>query len=128
MGKRRERLAHFHLDRADRVPHSMLYGFLDGVIVGRCSVRHELNDFLRNFGGHLGYSVAPSFRRQGFGTQLFKAGQAHLKSLGIDRAFMTCASDNIPSRKMIEDAGGIFQGETLDPSDQKLTRQYWIPL
>jgi len=53
----------------EKVPHTMLYGFLDGVIVGRCSVRHELNDFLRNFGGHLGYGVAPPFRRRGFASQ-----------------------------------------------------------
>ncbi len=112
----------------DRIPHTMLYGFLDGVIVGRCSVRHELNDFLRNFGGHLGYGVAPPFRRKGFGGQLFSAGRLHLKSLGVDRAFMTCGFDNFASRKMIEDAGGIFQDEVVDPSDQSLTRRYWVPL
>ena len=111
-----------------RVPHTMLYGFLDGVIVGRCSVRHELNDFLRGFGGHLGYAVAPPFRGKGFGSQLFSAGRTHLKSLGVLRAFMTCGHDNRPSRKMIEDAGGIFQDEVVDPSDQRLTRRYWVPL
>ena len=110
--------------KADRVPHTMLYGFLDGVIVGRCSVRHELNDFLRNFGGHLGYGVAPAYRRKGFGTQLFKAGQEHLKSLGVDRAFVTCGQANVASRKMIEGSGGIFQDEGIDPSDQGVTRRY----
>ena len=112
----------------DKVPHTMLYGFLDGVIVGRCSVRHELNDHLRTFGGHLGYGVAPPFRKQGFGRQLFKAGREHLKSLGVDRAFMTCASNNVASQKMIEEAGGIFQNETIDPTDHLLTRSYWVPL
>ena len=112
----------------DRVPHTMLYGFLDEVIVGRCSVRHELNDFLRNFGGHIGYAVAPPYRRKGFGSQLFNAGQLYLKSLGVERAFMTCGFDNRPSRKMIEDAGGIFQDEAVDPSGQTVTRRYWVPL
>ena len=112
----------------DRVPHTMLYGFLDGVIVGRCSVRHELNDFLRKSGGHLGYGVSPPFCRKGLGSQLFSAGRAHLKSLGVDQAFMTCAHDNIASRKMIEDAGGNLQDEVVDPSNQTLTRRYWVPL
>jgi len=111
-----------------KVAHTMLYGFLDGVIVGRCSVRHQLNDFLRNFGGHLGYGVAPAFRQRGFGRQLFKAGREHLKSLGVDRAFVTCSSDNIASRKIIEDAGGILQDEGIDPSDNKITRRYWVRL
>lgn len=111
-----------------KVPNTMLYGFLNGVIVGRCSIRHELNDFLRNFGGHLGYGVAPPFRKRGFGTQLFQAGRAHLKQLGTKRAFITCATDNIASRKMIEDAGGDYQDEILDPFDQKPTRRYWLSL
>lgn len=65
--------------KTDRVPHTMLYGFLDGVIIGRCSIRHELNDYLRAIGGHIGYGVAPPYRNQGFGRQLFKAGREHLK-------------------------------------------------
>ena len=31
----------------NRVPHTMLYAFLDGKIIGRVSVRHSLNDSLR---------------------------------------------------------------------------------
>lgn len=114
--------------KTDRVPHTMLYGFLDGVIVGRCSIRHELNDYLREIGGHIGYGVAPPFRRQGFGKQLFKAGREHLRSLGKDRALMSCATDNIASRKLIEDAGGIVQSEIIDPSDQRPTLTFRVPL
>src|SRR3989338_867737 len=43
---------------AHRVPHTILYGFLDGKIIGRVSVRHILNERLRQRGGHIGYSVA----------------------------------------------------------------------
>ena len=111
-----------------RVPHTMLYGFLDGVIVGRCSVRHALNDHLREFGGHLGYGVAPPFRQRGFGRQLFQAGREHLKTLGIERAFMTCDADNIPSRKLIEAAGGILQDDTIDPADGARLNRYWLQL
>ena len=31
--------------------------------LGRIAVRHELNDFLREVGGHIGYDVRPSARR-----------------------------------------------------------------
>jgi predicted acetyltransferase len=112
----------------NRVPHTMLYGFLDGVIVGRCSIRHELNDYLRQIGGHLGYGVAPPFRRQSFGEQLFRAGRELLKSLRTTEALMSCATDNIPSRKLIENAGGILIDEIIAPSDQRPTLRFRLPL
>ena len=36
----------------------------DNRLVGMIQVRHYLNDFLRTFGGHIGYSVRPSERRK----------------------------------------------------------------
>ena len=106
-----------------RVPHTMLYGFLDGIIVGRCSVRHDLNEYLRKIGGHLGYGVAPPFRQRGFAKQLFKSGRALLKELGHDHALVTCATDNTPSRKLIEEAGGVLLDAIIDPTDQKEVRR-----
>lgn len=112
----------------DRVPHTMLYGFLDGVIVGRCSIRHELNDYLRQIGGNIGYGVAPPYRRQGFGDQLFRAGRELLKSLGTTEALMSCTTNNAASKKLIENAGGILIEEILDPSDQRPTLKFRLPL
>ncbi len=45
-----------------RVPHTMLYAFVDGKIIGRLSVRHHLNEYLRHRGGHIGYAVMESGR------------------------------------------------------------------
>ncbi len=39
------------------VPSSYLVAVVDGKIVGRVSIRHQLNDFLRAYGGHVGYGV-----------------------------------------------------------------------
>ena len=36
----------------DRVPATFLLAVVDGVVVGRTSVRHELNDWLAREGGH----------------------------------------------------------------------------
>ena len=47
------------------VPASFLVAEVDGVIVGRASVRHELNEFLAVWGGHIGYGVRPAYRRRG---------------------------------------------------------------
>ena len=110
-----------------RVPHTMLYGFLGGVIVGRCSVRHSLNENLKIRGGHIGYAVAPRFRRQGYGNALFRAGLAHLK-VGVTNAMMTCTPSNMASKMMIESAGGVFEREFFDDVDNELLRHYWIDL
>ena len=95
-----------------RVPHTMLYGIWKDQIIGRCSVRHRLNESLKKFGGHIGYAVAPRFRRQGFGMRLFLAGLKHLKELGsTQEALLTCAKSNDPSIKMIEKVGGVLVNE-----------------
>ena len=56
------------------VPASFLVAEVDGVIVGRASVRHELNEFLAVWGGHIGYGVRPGYRRRGHHKQPFEAG------------------------------------------------------
>ena len=38
----------------------------DQKLIGMIQVRLELNDYLRNYGGHIGYSVCPSERRKGY--------------------------------------------------------------
>lgn len=47
-----------------RVPHTVLYGFAEGEIIGRVSIRHELNEHLSRRGGNIGYAVAPKFRKK----------------------------------------------------------------
>src|SRR5437868_5841689 len=37
-----------------RVPDTSLMAFLGDEIVGRISLRHSLNEFLKNVGGHIG--------------------------------------------------------------------------
>ena len=37
----------------------------DHALLGMLQVRHELNDYLRLYAGHIGYSVHPLHRRQG---------------------------------------------------------------
>ena len=41
----------------------------DDKIVGMLQIRHYLNEFLEQYGGHIGYSVAPSERRRGYASQ-----------------------------------------------------------
>lgn len=41
---------------------------------------------------------------------------------------MTCGAGNIPSTKMIEGAGGVFEREFFDDVENEVIRIYWIDL
>ena len=89
------------------VPCSFLVGALDdGRLVGRVSIRHQLNEFLREIGGHVGYMVLPQFRRQGAGTEMLRQCIPITRSLGLDRILVTCDENNLGSRRIIENNGG----------------------
>jgi predicted acetyltransferase len=110
----------------DFVPSTMLYGFVDGVIVGRVHVRHRLNDNLLRRGGHMGYSVAPRFRGKGYGHALAQAGVWYLRErLNIADILITCNDDHLASIKIIERLGARLEDVYADPRGF-VTRRYWI--
>jgi predicted acetyltransferase len=88
--------------------------------LGRISVRHELTEWLREYGGHIGYEVRPTARREGHATRMLRDVLPHVRALGIDSALLTCDEDNIASRRVIEAAGGVFE----DRRGIKL--RYWV--
>lgn len=112
--------------RPDRVPHTMLYGFLDNRIVGRVSIRHALNDHLRHRGGNIGYWVLKSFRGNGYGSEMARQGLTYCKSLGLNEVMITCADDNQASWKVIERQGGLLKDKIWDDEDKEIIRRYWI--
>jgi predicted acetyltransferase len=89
--------------------------------LGRISVRHRLTDFLLDVGGHIGYYVVPSRRRQGHATAMLRAVLPEAHRLGVDPALVTCDDTNLASRKVIEAAGGVLE----DRRGVKL--RYWVP-
>jgi predicted acetyltransferase len=107
-----------------RVPATFLIAENDGNLVGRTSIRHELNDFLFNFGGHIGYGVRPSYRRQGFATEILRQSLALINGLGVTEVLVTCAEDNVGSIKVIESQGGILENSVN--FEGILWRRYWI--
>src|SRR5437899_566638 len=79
------------------VANTFLVAVVDGHIVGRTSIRHELNDFLAREGGHIGYAVAPQHRRRGYATEILRQSLVVIRSLGVERVLVTCDDDNIGS-------------------------------
>ena len=93
-------------------------------IVGIINARHELNDYLLNLGGHIGYSVRKSERRKGYAKKMLKYSSEFLFSLGLDKILITCDKNNIASKRTIESCGGILENEVIEAT--RTTLRYWI--
>jgi predicted acetyltransferase len=108
------------------VPASYLVAEVHGEIVGRTSIRHQLNDGLRERGGHIGYGVLPAHRRRGYATEILRQSLVIARAYGVDRALVVCDDDNIASIRVIEQCGGqLADRRVIDGYDVPI-RRYWI--
>lgn len=99
----------------------------DQKMVGIGNIRHHLNqDFLIKRAGHIGYSICPSERRQGYAKEQLKLALIEAEKLGITKALVTCDSHNIASEKTILANGGIYDNTYVDPKDHSQTKRFWI--
>lgn len=107
------------------VPATFLVAEVDGTLVGRVSIRHELNDHLANFGGHIGYGVRPAYRRRGYAGAVLRQALVFARSAGVNRVLLTCDDGNEASASIIERAGGVLDDVRVTP-DGIGKRRYWI--
>ena len=91
-------------------------------------LRHEVNEHLLQMGGHIGYDIRPSRRRQGYGKLILKYGLDRAKILGLERVLLTCDEDNLGSRRIIESHAGMLENIIeVEQWSAKVCR-YWIHL
>lgn len=95
-------------------------------LVGMTNLRHYLNDYLLTYGGHIGYSVRPSERKNGYATQMLRLTLGKAKERGIEKVRICCDHYNIASAKAIRANGGVLEDEAYDSLDGLLTQRYWI--
>ena len=93
-------------------------------IIGAVNIRHYLNDYLFNFGGHIGYGIRPSERKKGYASLMLSMALPIAKELGINKALITCDKNNVGSAKTIINNGGVLENEVL--GDGEITQRYWI--
>ncbi len=91
------------------VPSTFLAADVGAVLVGRVSIRHELNEFLENFGRHIGYAVRPDYRRRGFATGILRQALNVARAEGIEAVLMPCDEDNLAAATIIKRLGGELE-------------------
>jgi predicted acetyltransferase len=98
----------------------------DDRYLGAVALRHELNEWLINVGGHIGYGVRPSARGRGLASWALGPTLETARSLGLERVLITCRPDNVASARTIEKHGGVLEDVRNTGPDR--VKRYWIAL
>ena len=86
----------------------------DRRIVGMINIRLCLNERLRRYGGHIGYSIRPTERGKGYNKINLYLGLKVCAANGIEKVFLDADLDNPASWKTMEALGGIRIREYYD--------------
>ena len=100
----------------------------DNRLVGMLQVRHHFNEHLKQYGGHIGYSIRPGERRKGYAKEMLKMALPFCKEIGLDRVLITCIDGNIASEKTILANGGVYESTVYEPDEQVHLKRFWITL
>lgn len=99
-----------------------------GDLAGFLSLRHRLTEGLCREGGHIGYAIAPAYRRQGWATYMLHLGLIKAREIGLTRVLLTCNKKNIASARVMQNNGGVLDSELYNEEEKKTTQRYWIAL
>jgi predicted acetyltransferase len=104
------------------VPSTIFWYVSRQYYIGTLVIRHELTPELAEVGGHIGYHVVAPWHRQGHATRMLADGLHHARRIGLDRALLTCAEDNVASKRVIQTNGGQPAGHAGGED------RFWIDL
>jgi predicted acetyltransferase len=120
-----------HLFDGTPVPsmREVVYWLSDGEFSGVISLRR-----LRNSGqlpagvsGHVSYAIVPWKSRKGYARQALADLLQRAPRFGLKRLLVTTHQDNLPSRRVIEETGGVFAGLVPYPSQPgKFRLEFWL--
>jgi predicted acetyltransferase len=80
----------------------------DMKMVGCMQVHNVLTERMKNYTGHVGYSVRPSERRKGYAKRMLAKAVDFLSSFGFEEIVVSCLSENEASKKTILSNGGEY--------------------
>ena len=111
----RVRQSHFWLRRGDRM-------------LGASRLRHDLIPTLELDGGHIGYEIRPSERRNGYGAEILRLTLREAAAIGLTRVLLTTTPANLASIGVILKNGGRLADTSVSPNTGMQMNRYWIEL
>lgn len=98
----------------------------DDHLIGMINIRHRLNDYLLNNGGHIDYSVRKSERQKGYAIEMLGLALKECAKLNIKKVLITCDKENIASARTIINNGAELENEIKVGT--RISQRYWITL
>jgi predicted acetyltransferase len=96
-------------------------------VVGATRLRHNISTpFLAENAGHIGYDIAPSHRRLGYGHCALRAALSLARQQGLPRVLLFAAEDNAASRAVIERQGGVLESTSFSAHWGEQLCRYWL--
>jgi predicted acetyltransferase len=96
-----------------------------GKVLGVIMLRHQLDEPLARFGGHIGFSICPSERGKGYAKAMLALCLKKCPARGLDRVLITCNESNEASRRTILACGGMPDGVAIEWDGGRVER-YWV--
>ena len=97
----------------------------DDTIIGMINICTTLNNFLREEGGHITFSIRPSEQRKGYGTQMLWESLEFCHRIGLREVFLCCAAGS-PSSKVAKNCAGVLSKEYYSDYHMDTMQRYII--
>ena len=99
----------------------------DNKLIGMINLRWNLNEWMLQNGGHIGYGIRPTERRKGYNKISLYLCLLKAKEIGLDKVLLTASDNNLGSVKTIQALGGVLENKIPDYEDKNiLMGRYWI--
>lgn len=111
-----------HRATTGRLPTSTFDLVDDGAVLGFTQIRHRpshASDLPAKAANHIYYEVAEPKQGRGYGKQLLALALAEAKRIGLEKVRLTCAINNLASKRIIESNGGDFVAIVRSDSGEK---------
>jgi len=89
-------------------------------------IRLALNDFLKKYGGNIGYSIKPTERKKGYNKINLYLALKFCKEKGLSEVLLDCDYDNLGSASSIISLGGKLIKEDINEISNTVMKDFVI--